>query len=438
MTEQSAPPVPRTFFQYIRSFGPGLVVVLTWLGAGDLVDSAVSRGSYGYALMWAMAVVLLARFMLVSIIAKYQLCNERGETVMAGLKRLHVGLPIFVGVATVIFSHFHGSYIVRGLGEATHHLLNGLGPHWLWSIVWVALGVLLVFGGGYRRVEKVFYVLLATLSVSFIGIAIWSRPDPVGIMKGLLFFDIPEKSGAFGPLLVVVSLMGAIVHSTNNLMYPYFIQQKGWIGPQYRKAQLYDLLFGILIIIVLDLAVWIVGAEVLHPRNITVETIDDLANLLTQVIGKVGAPVFYAGVLATLFTSLVGATLGYGYMCNDVVRNLKSGLGETSGRKQAGKTMTFKIIAVWALVSPLIWSIPGMPGFITLTIMVNAAAVIALPIVSLALWIITAKASFIGPKYKNRWWENLFMAFLFVLSIGMTYQSACSLVAQIKDMISVG
>ena len=82
---RSAPPIPHTFFEHVKSFGPGLVVVLTWLGAGDLVDSAVSGGSYGYALMWAMAVVLLARFLLVSIIAKYQLCNERQETVMAGV-----------------------------------------------------------------------------------------------------------------------------------------------------------------------------------------------------------------------------------------------------------------------------------------------------------------------------------------------------------------
>ena len=31
-------PLPRTFLEYVRSFGPGLVVVLTWLGAGDIVE----------------------------------------------------------------------------------------------------------------------------------------------------------------------------------------------------------------------------------------------------------------------------------------------------------------------------------------------------------------------------------------------------------------
>ena len=49
--------------------GPGLIVALTWLGAGDMVDSAVAGGNYGYALMWAMVIALFVRFLFVSIIA---------------------------------------------------------------------------------------------------------------------------------------------------------------------------------------------------------------------------------------------------------------------------------------------------------------------------------------------------------------------------------
>jgi hypothetical protein len=37
--EHPAPPIPRSFGQYLRSFGPGLVAVLTWLGAGDVVEA---------------------------------------------------------------------------------------------------------------------------------------------------------------------------------------------------------------------------------------------------------------------------------------------------------------------------------------------------------------------------------------------------------------
>ncbi len=79
MNSQTEPAIPRTFLQYLRSIGPGIVIAVTWLGAGDLVDSAVAGGNYGYALMWAMALALFVRFVFVSIIAKYQLCNQRSR-----------------------------------------------------------------------------------------------------------------------------------------------------------------------------------------------------------------------------------------------------------------------------------------------------------------------------------------------------------------------
>ena len=85
--------VPRTFFEYLRSFGPGIVIVMTWMGAGDVVESAVSGGNYGYALMWVLALGLVVRFLFVSLIAKYHLCNHRGEGVLDGLGRLHPWYP---------------------------------------------------------------------------------------------------------------------------------------------------------------------------------------------------------------------------------------------------------------------------------------------------------------------------------------------------------
>ena len=88
-TLRRLPPVPRTLGEYLRSFGPGIVVVLTWLGAGDVVDMAVAGSSYGYSLMWVLVVAVLMRFVFVSSIARYQLCNQHGEGVLDGLCRLH-------------------------------------------------------------------------------------------------------------------------------------------------------------------------------------------------------------------------------------------------------------------------------------------------------------------------------------------------------------
>jgi Mn2+/Fe2+ NRAMP family transporter len=66
-----AAPVPHSLIEYLRSFGPGIVIVLTWLGAGDVVDMGTAGANYGYALLWVFVVAILFRFLFVSLIARY-------------------------------------------------------------------------------------------------------------------------------------------------------------------------------------------------------------------------------------------------------------------------------------------------------------------------------------------------------------------------------
>jgi len=389
-------------------------------------------------LMWAMAIALFVRFVFVSIIAKYQLCNQHGETVLAGLKRIHFAMPVLVGGIALFFGHFYGSFLVKGLGETTSKLLGSalpdLGAEWIWplvwSAVWVTVAAVFIFRGQFRLVELVFYVLLGLLSVSLIGVALWCGPDPAAALRGTLLFELPEQTGSFGALLIVTSLIGAVGGSIANLLYPYFIQQKGWRGPQYRRLQLYDLAFGTLVLIVLDLAVWTVGAELVRPRGIVIENLDDLAGLLTEVLGHLGGTIFFLGVFAALYSSVIGNATGYGYLWADLVqvcrrRGEQQRSTEPAGAVNATDTglLTYRLVACWCLFSPLVWCLPGMPGFITLTIIANAAGVIVLPLLSAGVWYITARSSFIGREYRNRIWENVVMGALFLLAIWGAYQS---------------
>src|SRR5215470_13115856 len=106
-----APPVPRSASEYLRSFGPGIVVVLTWLGAGDVVDMGVAGANYGYSLMWVLVVALVMRFLFVSLIARYQLCNQYGEGVLDGLARLHPWFAPGLLVAAFAMGHVYMSYM---------------------------------------------------------------------------------------------------------------------------------------------------------------------------------------------------------------------------------------------------------------------------------------------------------------------------------------
>ena len=67
--------------QTLKALGPGVIYVLTALGAGDLVDSSVSGSHYGYALMWALVLATLVRFLIVNIIPMYCKTISRNCTI---------------------------------------------------------------------------------------------------------------------------------------------------------------------------------------------------------------------------------------------------------------------------------------------------------------------------------------------------------------------
>jgi len=423
---QNAAPIPHTFVEYLRSFGPGLVVVLTWLGAGDIVDMGIAGGNYGYSLMWVLVLAVIMRFFFVSLIAKYQLCNQHGEGVLDGLVRLHRGFGPLLLAAAVVMGHLYGSYMTVGLGEACRNI-TGRGSVWGWALLGNGLAVCIVFRPLYQRMETIFKVLLGMLSVSFLGTALWVGPDWSGIGHGLISPAMPGQAGRYGPLLVATAMIGAVGGSLMNLVYPYFIEGKGWYGPRYRRVQLYDFFLAIVVMIVLNLAVWSLGAELLYPDK-TIDQMDDLPSLLSEVLGSKGRTLFYLGIVAAIFTSLAGHSLGLACLGSHAYARMRAVSGTFDSNYR--ESPIYRWIAVWCLVSPLVWTFPGMPGFITLTLVVNSAQVILVPLLAGGLWWITASKDYIGAEYRNRLGENLVMAILFILAIGTTGFS-------LKSMLSI-
>ena len=454
------PAVPRTFWEYLRSMGPGIVVALTWLGAGDLVDSAVSGGNYGYALMWALALALFVRFMFVSIMTKYQLCNQHGESLMAGFKRIHPWLPLLVGLIALLFGHIYGSFLVKGAGEAVAKIIDEgmrfvgqeteiveegvlaqtgikkiLRAPWMWSTVWVILAGMIVWRGVFQRIEKLFYVFLGLLSVSLIGVALWTGPNVSGIVQGAFLFALPEKEKSLSSLLIAISIIGAVGGSVGSLSYPYFVQQKGWKGPKFRRLQLYDLAFGTIVIIVLNLSVWTIGAELIEPAGKEIKTLEDLAGLLTTTLGTLGAPIFYLGVFAAVASSVVGNATGFGYMWSDALRVCRSDRHQEKDDQRLGGSAAYNTAAAWVVFSPLPWSFSDS-GFILLTVVGNAASVIVLPVLAAAVWLVTSQSRCIGETYRNKWWEHASMAVLTVIAVWGAYKSTVEIRKKLMEPVT--
>jgi Mn2+/Fe2+ NRAMP family transporter len=336
--------------------------------------------------------------------------------VIAGLCRVHPLCAPFIFVSELVIAHGVGAYLLMGVAEICVKL-SGLGEPRVWAIIMSLLAFLSVFQHLYRRIEVLLLILAALLTLSLLGLAVVVGPSPINLVKGVVGFEIPQTIGRFDALFIAVSMMGAVGGGLANLMYPYFIREKGWIRAEHRRLQQYDLIFGILVLIILDLSVWTIGAEILHPKGIRVVDLNSLASLLGKSFGIIGTRLFYIGAFAALFSSIVGNGAAYGYLISDSFVLMRE------KRSEQKRKSSYRWITAWVTLSPLPWVVFGQSDFIGVTISVNAAQVVIIPFLVFGIWMITSRVKYIGHDHRNNRFENVFIGFMMLLGCGAAYFS---------------
>ncbi len=401
--------------QSLKALGPGVIFVLTALGAGDLVDSSVSGSHYGYALMWALVLATLVRFLIVNIMARFEICNTQGITLLEGYARIHKFFPYFFTAFGVFLGHMMNATMLKGCGEALYHIM-GLGNPFLWSVLVMLSSLFVTRGNVYNKLETVMKILLATMTICFVGLALASHPDPVEIVGGVFAFSMPEGTGIFGALMLTVSLVGAVAGSLTNFMYPLSMREKGWVDASYKKIQRNELLFSTIMLIILNLTMWIVGAEILRPAGIEVKALEDISMALEMNFGAVGRIVFYLGVFGALYSTVLGVANGYSLI---VIENIH--IYKPERAKKYGPVMEhdpiYKYLALFYLITPLVWSLPGLPDFVVLTLIANMFNTVALPAIAIGLLALTMSKKYMGNRFKNNWFESIVLIGAVILAV---------------------
>jgi Mn2+/Fe2+ NRAMP family transporter len=399
----STPPA-ENFLAYVKAFGPGIVVALSWVGTGDLIDNSVAGGNYGYALLWVLPLSLVFRFVFVNALGKYPLYNvAQDPSIVRGIARTHPAFGWLMLVSFVLYTHILMAFTLSGVGVALEGLFGGLPPFW-WSVV----GALSVFAvtlrGAYRLIERIFKVILAVMVLTFVvGIVL------VGInwgeLAGGFAFRMPPQQGLFDSGLVASSLVLATLGSMANLFYPEFLREKGWTTPGHRKVQQYDLLFGTVVVLFLGVAVWAIGAEVLFGKQ-GVSEAGDIADALGTAVGPAGPYIFYLGLLGAAWTTVAGSIFALGKMVVEALHVVRPERGRRfPGNAGATRDPLYKWMILWGLLAVL-WSLPNAPGFIVLVVVSHVLTSPFLLLIVIALIVMLNRRDIMG-EYTNTWKENV-------------------------------
>lgn len=400
-------------------FGPGLVFVLSALGAGDIVSNAAAGAQFRFSLAWVLLLALVFRFFWLDASARYVLLT--GETLLQGLHRLGAGLTWSLMGLIVVVRHVMNLNKAILLGEAVQFLipLPLPGAKVIWSVFFTLLAFYLVGWGGYSKVEKVFTAMLAVLGASLTAAAVIHFPGFDAIASGLFTPSLPDSAGPFPTPLLILALIGTEAGSMTNLTYSYFVREKGWKDGSFFKIQRRELLASISCMFLMGLLLQITAAGVFGSSHSALSNTRDLLQLLAESQGTFGAVVFALGLFAAVFTGMVGATTGYALMAVDAARNL---LGWRWGRSPDLSRPPFRdplyrlLSAFWIVVPLYILWFDVEP--IRLLLVTHAAVALMIPLLACGLLYLINRPG-VRDRFQRRHLTNGVLVMISALALGL-------------------
>jgi Mn2+/Fe2+ NRAMP family transporter len=176
-------PSPATMLKF---FGPGAIIASLTIGSGESILASREGAVFGYAVLWALVVAIIAKGAIVYASNRY--ITLTGEHPMTRFARVFPGPRGWFAalLAAICFASFPGwsSGVARALGDYVHYL--GGGPALPWAIGLLFLAATISWIGGYALVERVTVVMAGAMVVLVVVAVFVAQPDWLGVAKGLL------------------------------------------------------------------------------------------------------------------------------------------------------------------------------------------------------------------------------------------------------------
>lgn len=400
---------PGARLSLLAVIGPGLMLAATGVGAGDLAGGAFAGMNLGVAVLWAVVLGALFKFVITEGLARWQLATE--TTLLEGAV-LRLGPVIRWGflVYLILWSFVVGTALVGACGVATHALFpvfeEASTAKIVFGILHSLLGLALVWVGSFRFLERTMAVLVSIMILVVLATGAFVGTDWGAVLRGLTIPRIPDHPEGVAWTL---ALMGGVGGTLTVLCYGYWIREKHRSGPEDLRLCRWDIgisyflmaLFGIAMVILSD------GLQ-LSGKGATL--VVDLAHRIGEQTHSAVEILFLAGAWAAVFSSLLGVWQAVPYLFADFwhLQSRRRFLDpdrfepyqvDTRGRAYRGYLVALALVPLLGLGR----------DFQLVQKAYSVFGALVMPMIALALLLLNGRAAWVGKSLRNRWWTSLLL-----------------------------
>lgn len=310
------------FKRRMKNIGPGAIVAAAIVGPGTVTTASNVGAQFGYALIWALIFSVMATMFLQEMVTRLGVITRKDLSTILREQFSHPVLKwlticLIISAIVIGSAAYEAGNIVGGaLGLSA---LTRLSTEIVAIIIGLMAGILLWIGK-YKIIERVFIVLILTMTLSFVITAIVIQPELSAIItEGL----VPKVST--GNILFIISLIGTTI-----VPYTLFLQssvvQERFKGEEELNDSRFDVVTTITICGIISVAI-IITAAAAFPLGTEIQNPSVMADQLKPLLGSWAKYVFGIGIFAAGISSAMTAPLASAYATAGALgweRNLRS------------------------------------------------------------------------------------------------------------------
>jgi len=320
-----------------KTIGPALITACVVFGQGSLVISANVGATYGYELLWllALAGLVMGGYMTMSARVGVTAGATHFTTLAREVNRPFAALLGIVLCLTCAAFQFSNNLAVALAVSAFAPERYGLA----FQIGAVALlnAILILFmfraQSVFKTLENVMKFMVGLVLLSFLINLLVARPNLLGVLRGLVP-GIPEKlslgipkivdGDINDPLVLIASLMGTTFSVAGAFFQGNLVREKGWDKEDYDRG-IGDSVAGVGVLTLISMMIMVTAGTVIlgKPAN----NIATLALTLQPLLGPTAFYLFCIGLIPIalnpfLINAMIGGTaladgLGFPGKLND-------------------------------------------------------------------------------------------------------------------------